>query len=396
VGIAWSNLRGQRGQTYVLSGAIGSSVALVAIVNGLMQSAAIFASGPQTARNPSPLITVALRDHPNNASVPFHWRIQNDVETIRNVLGRDGKPSSELRGIAVARARGGEVITTVGFAVSEGWFNARSVVVSRGRTFTPREFADGSSVVVIGPKTATDLFGIRDPLDQVAQFGGKPSRIVGIGRPFFSGSDDTPVDDFVIVPSRSEFARRLNREGVSLYIQPTPLVDLDAVAANTIDALRQSHRLSPLAEDDFSVFVPGRKVSDFWSTVSASFNLAAIALTSIALFGSGILLRTAMYVAVRKRRYEIGIRRAVGAKRTDILAQFVLEALSICMLGGILGLAVGESVLVLAHLLLKDRVVIVLAAPWFAIGSVVILALLGGLQPARRASHLNPIDALRA
>ena len=272
--------------------------------------------------------------------------------------------------------------------------------VIEGRGLTPAEIRSGAKVAVIGTTVARELFEGDDPIGQRIRIGRMPVTIVGLLEEQGASSWGQDQDDVVWMPLATVRTRLTRGSGLvaddagSIRIKVWDDRDVLAVQAEIEQVLRERRKLQPGAEDDFRVvnfaeFIRARNETESL----LGFLLAAFSATSLVVGGIGIM--NIMLVSVTERTREIGLRRAVGARRRDVLTQFLVEATVLGLLGGLIGMGLGVGATHLAAALGDFPVLI---EPWTLGGAVAIaifIAVFFGYYPARRASRLDPIEALR-
>jgi putative ABC transport system permease protein len=275
---------------------------------------------------------------------------------------------------------------------------------ARGRFFSEEEYNARSRVVVLGQETIDNLFPAEvDPLDAHIKIRGINFRVVGIleekGGSSFGGSQD----DIAILPLTTAqerlFNNRSQRTGQYLadviIIQAADEAFVDDIVIDAANALRQAHNISFRDEDDFQILTQSDFLQAF-GAVTGVLTLFLGAIASISLLVGGIGIMNIMLVSVTERTREIGLRKAVGAKRRDILSQFLTEAVVLALLGGFLGIGLGILGANGVHQAVPDLDTSVTAdSIALAVGFSAAVGLFFGIYPATRAGSLNPIDALR-
>jgi putative ABC transport system permease protein len=280
--------------------------------------------------------------------------------------------------------------------VGVDFLSIRSWDLVSGQNFTELDIRSASKVALIGRTTAETLFGPNtDPVGQVIRIRNVPFRIVGYLKPkgmSMSGNDE---DDTVLLPYTSAMRRLTGDTSFrSITVQAASAALVPEVQQQIADLLRQRHRILPGREDDFIV----RSQQEITETATEASKimralLAAVAGVSLVVGGIGIM--NIMLVSVTERTREIGIRMAVGAKGKDILWQFLIESVTLSVLGGSIGIACG----MLGSKIISGKfgwpVLTSLDSIIYAFGSSAMVGILFGLYPAYKASKLDPIDALR-
>ncbi len=278
----------------------------------------------------------------------------------------------------------------------ESYFRIKGYNMSRGRSFTPQEVRAALPIIVLGSLVADRLFEGIDPMGKSVRIAGLPYRVIGVVE-----SQGTlfglSMDKFAIMPYTAP-ARR--------YICPINILDeVIYKAGNTVDlkvgmgqaeaAMRARRGLKPGQENNFTIET-SEAILDFWGRISKVLLVALPLLVGISLVVGGIVIMNIMLMSVTERTREIGIRKALGARRGDILAQFVVEAATLSTLGAALGIAAGLG---LAFLVKSTTPLPAAVATWslfVAVGLGMIVGVVAGSYPAYRASKLDPITALRA
>ncbi|MFQ5672563.1 MAG: ABC transporter permease [Nitrospinales bacterium] len=271
----------------------------------------------------------------------------------------------------------------------------RKYEVAAGRFFDENDSRLGRRVAVLGQTTINNIFPDDDPIGQVVRIKTIPFTVIGTLKPKGMDSQGADQDDILLIPMTTMMRRVLNQTYIStIYLQAVDRASMDSAAEKIREALRKRHRLTGDKEDDFTL-QNQLELEDLKLETKKTFTALIVGVAAISLIVGGIGILAVMLVSVKERTREIGVRRAVGATKLDIIGQFVLESLAIGMIGGAGGVGLGVGVtLGLAKwspwTLLLDRQSILIAA-----GVCVMIGVLFGIYPAIKASRLDPMDALK-
>jgi putative ABC transport system permease protein len=281
--------------------------------------------------------------------------------------------------------------------VGEGsdYFTMRQWPVVQGGGFSEQDVRAANKVAVVGKTIVDQLFPGEDPIGQILRVKSAPFVVVGVLRPKGLSVQGQDQDDIVLVPYTSAMKRLLGVTMLrSINVQASSPRMLNPAQAQIISLLRQRHHITPGKDDDFTVRTQ-QEIADAATEQSKTMSwlLAGIACVSLVVGGIGIM--NIMLVSVTERTREIGIRMAVGARGGDILLQFLTEAVTLSMIGGIIGILAGLGTSKVIEILKHWPVMT--PALWIVIAFLVSAAVgvFFGFYPARKASKLDPIDALR-
>ncbi|OGA13615.1 MAG: multidrug ABC transporter substrate-binding protein [Betaproteobacteria bacterium RIFCSPLOWO2_12_FULL_63_13] len=309
--------------------------------------------------------------------------------------------------IAAPALRGGVQIvagntnwSTGMFGVTPEYPEVRQWSIVSGRGFDAGDMSGAAKVAVLGQTVANSLFGDTDPLDQVIRIRKVPFRVIGVlerkGQSLF-GQDQ---DDVILVPLTSARKRVLGglhakqRAVNTIWVKVRQGYDMKAAEDQIRDVLRQRHRLQQGQGDDFYL----RNLSEVLQAREASSRILTLllaAVASVSLVVGGIGIMNIMLVSVTERTREIGLRMAVGARGRDILTQFLVEAVTLSLVGGIVGILLGAGgSLAIGHFA-EWRTELTASSIVLATGFAAVVGVFFGYYPARQAARLSPIEALR-
>jgi putative ABC transport system permease protein len=284
--------------------------------------------------------------------------------------------------------------------VTPEWLEVREWPVTAGRPITLEDHNAAAKVVVLGHTVASNLFGDANPIGATIRISRIPFTVVGLLDVKGQNTSGQDQDDVVLVPlstARRKLFGRIPGQARAVWTINVKLrqgEDRAEAESQIRDLLRQRHRLQPDSEDDFELNNPYDAIqTQEAASQTMVYLLAAIA--SVSLFVGGIGIMNIMLVSVTERTREIGLRMAVGARRRDILTQFLIEAVTLSVIGGVLGIAVGLGGSHAISYFAEWRTLIAVEIIIIAFGFAVAVGVLFGFYPARKAAHLDPIEALR-
>lgn len=283
-----------------------------------------------------------------------------------------------------------------GFGADDRYQEMQGGELAEGRWFTKSEMRSGAPVVVIQEAQARRIFGRIDPIGKTIQAGGRPVQVVGLYQPpanIFAppGQEVGAVMPYQFVLHGYHIDKT---NALFICIKPKPGVTVaDAMDAVTIE-MRSIRKLRPADHDNFDL-MSADQILDTFTSITDIFFLVMLVLASVALMVGGIGVMAIMMVSVTARTREIGVRKALGATRRDILLQFLIEAATLTGIGGVLGILVGlmagRGVTALMNIEAKTPVGLTL----LAVAVSVAIGLIFGVIPARRAARMDPVEALR-
>lgn len=292
---------------------------------------------------------------------------------------------------------------TVGYAGSTAdLFTVSNLTIGQGQAFSKADVDSSNHVAVIGPVLAKTLFGSSvDPINKIVRLKNVSFRVVGVLSKSGTGAFGVDEGNLVIIPITIAQKQLLGISHFNVIIASgDPTYDVAFAKSRVTFVLRQNHGITNANKDDFTVETQ-EDILSILGNITSIFTLFLAAIASISLIVGGIGIMNIMLVAVTERTREIGLRKAVGATNNDILQQFLIESVLLTMVGGVIGIALGASVVGLIYFLVVtfSSIAWVFAFPLSAVllglGVSTISGLVFGIYPARQAGRKNPIDALR-
>jgi putative ABC transport system permease protein len=268
-----------------------------------------------------------------------------------------------------------------------------NVQVETGRSITYEEVRRHAPVAFVGNDVRTRFFEGRDPLGKFIEVEGNPYEVVGVAKSLGSVFGQSQ-DNFVMIPIESYFKTYGNRNGIRMIAKAIDQPRLMEAQDEVRVLLRSYRHLGPGQDDNFSIFASETIVS-LWERLTATIAGMAIGIVSVFMVVGGIVIMNIMLAVVTERTHEIGIRKSLGARRADILNQYLVESSVLAGAGGLIGVAIAWLVAVT----IRSLTSVPMALPWtsvlLGVGLSAVVGLFFGIYPARRASKLDPIEALR-
>ncbi|MCP4424454.1 MAG: FtsX-like permease family protein [Chloroflexi bacterium] len=372
---------------------VAAVIALMSIGNGL--SASITSEIQSIGTN---LLTIST-DMDNSEG--YQTLNMSDVSALSDSLN-----APALSAVAASVQGGQEVInggnsvqTTVSGVTANYLFVNNSDEMQSGDGLTQNDVDTKARVAILGYEAATDLFEEEYPIGQSVKINGVSYEVIGVLAE--SGSGFGNSDGNVYVPITTAHSRlyadrtRTGEKAVTLITAQAMNEEMtDAAIEQITETLRRQHDIVYAADDDFSIFSQADLLSTF-DTITASLTAFLGAIAGISLVVGGIGIMNIMMVSVTERTREIGIRKAVGAMKRDILAQFLLESVLLSVLGGFLGIVLGWIISRVGGNLLEFETIVDASTVLMATGFATAVGLIFGIYPAWRAADLRPIEALR-
>jgi len=282
------------------------------------------------------------------------------------------------------------------FGVSANWLMLRSEDVADGSFFTNQQNASLSRVAVLGTDVEKELFPDEDAMGKTIRIANVPFQVVGILKSRGAGPAGATLDNIILIPINTAARRVFNRDYLTMLIAQVKDPDRSTEATEKVAALlRERHHIRPPALDDFTITAPAATMAQV-TRAGSTLGRILTGVSIMALLIGGIVIMALMSIAVSERRQEIGIRRAVGAARKEIVQQFLLEAVLVACAGGIAGVAIGVGGMQLAARITRLPHVLLWRPLASAMLVSILVGILFGIYPAWKASRVDPIQALRS
>ncbi len=322
---------------------------------------------------------------------------QGDADAIASQVQSVTAVATEVSGRYQVTAKGTNTNTSVN-GVSDTYAQVRNVQVAEGSFITNSQNDSASKVAVLGPTTMTDLFGedvqAADVIGKTVRINGMEFKVVGVTAAK-GGSGFSNADDVIYIPTKT--AQRYlsgNQYVSSIDVQAASADTMTQVQDDITTLLLTRHKISDPASADFSVLNQADLLASA-SSITSTLTLLLAAIGGISLLVGGIGIMNMMLTTVTERTREIGLRKAIGARRSDISKQFLIEAMALTLIGGAIGIALGWLISFVVNLTGLVHTSVSLTSIVLAFGVSALIGVVFGWYPARRAAGLNPIEALR-
>jgi putative ABC transport system permease protein len=375
---------------------VATVVALVAIGNGATSS---ITSEIQSGSSMLTIQAGRMERGPGGGSQSSHLYYQ-DYELLQRVLKNGVDKIMPTFQSSYEIKYGKESFSSSVMGVMAGYEELRSLTIAQGRSISSGDEKSGAMVAVLGSQTAEDLFGGLSPIDKVISINGAKFKVVGVLES--KGSGMGSADSAVLIPLGTGYSKLFGSDAVknnkvtvsSIIVPITDVEKIDTVSAQIEYLLRHSHNLSSTDESDFNIMNPTDMLESL-SSITQTLTIFLGAIAGISLLVGGIGIMNIMLVSVTERTKEIGLRKAVGATRNQILSQFLIETLTLSILGGTIGILFGAGIVLGFTFSGLITAVITPASILMAFTFAMAIGVFFGLYPAYRAANLHPMEALR-
>ncbi len=330
-------------------------------------------------------------------------KIRNRKDITLNDFYRLEDMMTNVKYLGADQGAGGKVIKfenretnpdTYVVGVTEGAFPTHNLNIEDGREIRRTDIDYSNNVCVLGHAVVDKIFYNIDPLNQFVRLDGRPLKVIGIleKQPEFFGQSQ---DNYIVIPIttfQSMYGKR--RRSVSITIMSNGQGDYLSAIETAIGYMRTIRKVPPGEDNDFDIF-SNESVMGQINDMTGGIRIGALVISIIALLAAGVGIMNIMLVSVTERTREIGIRKAVGARKKTILAQFLIEAITLCAIGGLIGIGLGITIGNFVGTLISAKIAI--PVDWIFIGLTlcVTVGVIFGTYPAYKAANLDPIEALR-
>ncbi len=314
--------------------------------------------------------------------------IKEEIGNVQEVAPFNRKGQSEVKYLE-------KTTTTTVFGVTPEWSPVWDWDAAEGDFIRGEDMASLARICILGPTVHKELFGMANPIGEQLRIGNVQFEVKGIMQAKGTSPGGGDMDNRIYIPLSTLLRRVMNVDYIfGIKISLKTASNMTKTEADIKALLRERHQLALATPDDFSVTTPS-EVTEMAKKVAGTFNIFLALVALISLITGGVVVANIMLISVNERQKEIGLRKAVGAKRKDIMLQFLFEATAVSLTGGVIGILLG----VIGAETLQAMTSIPTTVSWEIVALGVafssLVGILAGLQPARKAADLQPIEAMR-
>ncbi|MDZ7722191.1 MAG: ABC transporter permease [candidate division KSB1 bacterium] len=370
--------------TLIVSAGLGAQKRVMDRVKKFgLHSMMVFAGGGRERGQPvgeGPTTTLTLRDAK---------AIKREVNGIAEVAPFSRKGNAEIKYLD-------QSTTAAVFGITPSWAYVWDWDVQSGDFISQTDMDHLNRVCLVGPTVQKELFGDTNPVGQHLRIGNVQFEVKGVMQPKGTSPGGGDMDNRINIPLTTFMRRVANVDytfGIKILL--TSAGEMDQAAENITAMLRERHVISPGMPDDFRIVTPD-EVTEFAGKVAGTLNIFLALVAGIALISGGVVVANIMLISVNERKKEIGLRRAVGARRKDIKLQFLVEAAVVTSAGGVLGIILGGIGARILQIITGMPVLLSWEAIVLGVVCSGLVGIIAGMQPASRASRLQPVESLRS
>lgn len=315
--------------------------------------------------------------------------IKREITSVVDIAPFNRKGGAEIKYMEKSK-------TTNVFGITPSWASVWNWDVEEGDFISEEDMSTLNRVCLIGSTVKKELFGDENPIGQQIRIGNIQFEVKGIMQSKGTSPSGGDMDDRINIPLTT-FMRRVSNVDhiVGAKILLTSPKEIDKTSENIKAILRERHAIASGVSDDFSITTP-TEITKFAEKIAGTFNLFLALIAGISLIAGGVVVANIMLISVNERKKEIGLRKAVGAKSKDIMMQFLFEASAVTLIGGVIGIILGGVSAKVFEIITGMPVSISWESVVLGVVSSSLVGIIAGLQPAKRASKLQPVEALRS
>jgi putative ABC transport system permease protein len=376
--------------------AVTSIIAVVSLIQGLN------ASVKQAIQSEAGTDSFVVQRYPVTRTDEDFERVRNNpLITLHDMRAIQRYGSDNISAVMADNQANGRItyrdksIDNTGVTgLTSGYVNFSGYDAERGRLMTPAEVDSARPIAVLGWQTADRLFGGNvDPIDKMVQIEGRHFRVVGVSEKKGTVLGQSQ-DSFALIPLGQFSSLFGTRRSLELNIKARDVTNMSAAQDDALVALRGARRLKPRQPDNFGMFTSDTIIGIYQSATNGIFAVL-VGIVGLSLVVGGIVIMNIMLMVVTERTREIGLRKALGARRADIMSQMLTESVVLSMFGGVVGTILGSIIAIVISKATPIPAAVEVWAVALGIGITALVGLFFGLYPASRAARLDPIEALR-